>query len=62
MKYLHFVNGQEETMIESLYASDNKPRFSMECLANIKKGEYKIWDRETNELVIVELSAFFKEL
>lgn len=47
MRYLHYVLDQEGNQIESVYSANNTPKFSMECLAKIKGGEYKIWDRET---------------
>jgi len=46
MRYLHYVLDQEGNQIESVYSANNTPKFSLECLAKIKKGEYKIWDRE----------------
>jgi hypothetical protein len=48
MRYLHYVLDQEGNTVETLYSSKNTPKFSMECLAKAKGGEYKIWDRENN--------------
>lgn len=50
MRYLHYITDQEGNQIESVYSSNNTPKFSLECLVKIKKGTYKIWDRETNEV------------
>ena len=48
MRYLHYVLDQEGNTIETLYSSNNKSKFSLECLAKAKGGQYKIWDRENN--------------
>jgi hypothetical protein len=48
MRYLHYVLDQEGNTIEMLYSSNNKSKFSMECLAEIKQGQYLIQDRENN--------------
>ena len=53
MKYFHYVVDSENTQIESAYSANNNPKFSMQCLAKIKQGIYKIWDSETNEVVTV---------
>jgi hypothetical protein len=50
MRYLHYITDQEGNQIESVYSSNNNSKFSLECLAKIKKATYKIWDRETNEV------------
>lgn len=47
MRYLHYVIDQEGNQIESVYSATETPKFSLECLAKIKNGEYKIWDRES---------------
>ena len=47
MRYLHYVLDQEENQIESVYSANDNSKFSMECLAKIKNGTYKIWDRES---------------
>jgi len=50
MRYLHYITDKEGNQIESIYSSNNTPKISMESLAKIKKGSYKIWDRETNQV------------
>jgi hypothetical protein len=45
MKFLHVVIDQDGKVIETLYSANNNPKFSMECLAKIKGGEYKIFNR-----------------
>lgn len=47
MRYLHYILDQEGNTIETLYSSNNKPKFSMQCLAKLKNAKYKIWDRES---------------
>lgn len=53
MRYLHYVTDQEGNQIELLYSSNNTAKFSLECLARIKKGTYQIWDRDTNEITTI---------
>jgi hypothetical protein len=47
MRYLHYVLDQEGNQIESIYSTNDTPKFSLKCLAKIKNGQYKIWDRES---------------
>jgi hypothetical protein len=47
MRYLHYVIDQQGNQIESVYSATATSKFSLECLAKIKNGEYKIWDRES---------------
>jgi hypothetical protein len=52
MRYLHYVADQYGNQIESVYSLNNNPKYSMKCLANLKNGIYKIWDRETDNILI----------
>ena len=53
MRFLHYVIDEEGNQIEGLYSATNTPKFSLECLAKIKKGIYQIWDRKTNKIKIL---------
>ena len=54
MRYLHYILDQEENQIESVYSANNTPKFSLECTVKIKNATYKIWDKETNEIITVK--------
>lgn len=54
MKYLHYILDQDGNQIESVYSANNTSKFSLECLVKIKNGTYKIWDRETNEIITIK--------
>ena len=54
MNFLHYVIDNNENQIESIYSNSNSIKFSMQCLAQIKDAEYRIWNKETNEVIIVE--------
>jgi hypothetical protein len=56
MRYLHYITDQEGNQIESSSSTNNNPKFSMVCLAKIKKATYQIWDRETDEILTVKLA------
>ena len=49
MRYLHFIIDANNNQTESVYSINNNPKLSLQCAV----GTYKIWDRETNEVEIV---------
>jgi|688.fasta_scaffold1360117_1 hypothetical protein len=53
MKFYHVVINTEGNEIEINYSANDKFKFSMQCLAKIKSGTYKIFNRETHEMIIV---------
>ena len=53
MQYLHFVTDANGEQLESLYSATETPKFSMEALAKLKNGEYKVWNRDTNKIKIL---------
>lgn len=54
MRYLHFIiENKEGKQIETVYSINVKPKMSLMFFAKSKKYTYKIWDRETNEITIV---------
>jgi hypothetical protein len=55
MRFLHYITDQEGNQIETLYASTSEKRFSLECTAKIKNAKYQVWDRETNEVITINL-------
>jgi hypothetical protein len=55
MRYLHYITDQEGNQIETLYSNTSEKRFSLECTAKIKNAKYQVWDRETNEVITINL-------
>lgn len=51
MRYLHYILDQEGKQIESIYSSNNIAKISMISLRLAINGEYKVWDKETNEII-----------
>lgn len=58
MKFLHFIiENETKNQIESIYSNNVNPKFSLECIAQMdggKKFTYKIWNRDTNEIIIIK--------
>lgn len=53
MKYLHYVTDKEGNQLESIYSNSIEAKFSLQCLAEIENAIYKVWNRETNEIIII---------
>lgn len=46
MRFLHTVIDNEGNQVESIYSNNASYKLSLECLAKVVCGEYKIWNRE----------------
>lgn len=53
MRYLHYILDADGTQIETLYSAFENPKISLETLRTVVKGQYKIWDRETNKITLI---------
>ena len=42
MRYWHIVQDEDGKIIEQYLIANDRPRFSMQCLAEIEKGQYNI--------------------
>lgn len=56
MRYLHYITDLEGNQIESNYSPNAIQKISMVCLAKIKNAKYQIWDRETNEIITLNIN------
>jgi len=58
MKFLHFIiENETKNQIESIYSNNVNPKFSLECFTQIEGGKkftYKIWNRDTDEIIIIK--------
>jgi len=58
MKFLHFIiENETKNQIESIYSNNVNSKFSLEYFTQIdggKKFTYKIWNRDTNEIIIIK--------
>jgi len=58
MKFLHFIiENETKNQIESIYSNNVNPKFSLESFTQIEGGKkftYKIWNRDTDEIIIIK--------
>ena len=55
MNYLHYLTDATGNQIETLYSNNSSSKISLEVMAKIKNATYQVWNKLTNEILIIEV-------